>query len=106
MSALEEYYEENGDFILGGMKYTEARHRFPGLFSGISDGARRIKQIVEDLKNYVREDTADLTQPVDINAVLKPALTVIDGFVGMEGRGPARGDPVQMDLIIAGKNPV
>ena len=43
---------------------------------------------------------------VDINTVLKPALTVIDGFVGMEGRGPIDGTPVQMNLIIAGKDVV
>jgi len=43
---------------------------------------------------------------VDINTVLRSALTVIDGFVGMEGRGPVGGTPVQMDLIVAGKDPV
>ena len=43
---------------------------------------------------------------VDINTVLKPALTVIDGFVGMEGEGPVDGTPVQMNLIIAGKDVV
>lgn len=43
---------------------------------------------------------------VDINTVLKPTLTVIDGFVGMEGRGPVDGTPVQMDLILAGNDPV
>jgi len=43
---------------------------------------------------------------VDINTVLKPTLTVIDGFVGMEGSGPVGGDPVKMDLIIAGGDPV
>ena len=43
---------------------------------------------------------------VDINSVLKPALTVIDGFVGMEGKGPVDGTPVKMDVIIAGKNVV
>jgi len=43
---------------------------------------------------------------VDINSVLKPALTVIDGFVGMEGRGPSGGTPIKMDLIIAGKDVV
>jgi len=43
---------------------------------------------------------------VDINTVLKPALTVIDGFVGMEGEGPINGTPVQMNLIIAGTDPV
>jgi uncharacterized protein (DUF362 family) len=43
---------------------------------------------------------------VDINTVLKPALTVIDGFVGMEGQGPIDGTPVQMNLIIAGRDVV
>lgn len=43
---------------------------------------------------------------VDINTVLKPALTVIDGFIAMEGRGPTGGIPVKMDLIIAGKDVV
>jgi uncharacterized protein (DUF362 family) len=43
---------------------------------------------------------------VDINTVIKPTLTVIDGFVGMEGSGPVGGLPVQMDLIIAGSDVV
>jgi len=43
---------------------------------------------------------------VDINTVIKPVLTVIDGFVAMEGRGPTDGTPVKMDLIIAGKDVV
>ena len=43
---------------------------------------------------------------VDLNSVVKPAFTVIDGFVAMEGRGPVNGDPVKMDLVIAGKDPV
>jgi uncharacterized protein (DUF362 family) len=43
---------------------------------------------------------------VDINTVLKPAFTVIDGFVGMEGNGPIDGTPVQMNLIIAGRDVV
>jgi uncharacterized protein (DUF362 family) len=43
---------------------------------------------------------------VDINSVIKPALTVIDGFVAMEGKGPVDGTPIQMDLIIASKDVV
>jgi uncharacterized protein (DUF362 family) len=43
---------------------------------------------------------------VDINSVIKPHLTVIDGFVAMEGKGPTDGTPVKMDLIIAGTDPV
>lgn len=43
---------------------------------------------------------------VDINTVLRPAFTVIDGFVAMEGNGPTNGNPVQMDTIVAGVDPV
>jgi uncharacterized protein (DUF362 family) len=43
---------------------------------------------------------------VDINSVLKPKLTVIDGFYALEGSGPVSGYPVKMDLIIAGKDVV
>ena len=43
---------------------------------------------------------------VDVNTALKPVLTVIDGFVAMEGRGPTDGTPVKMNLIIAGKDVV
>ena len=32
---------------------------------------------------------------VDINTVIKPALTIVDGFVGMEGRGPTDGTPIR-----------
>ena len=42
----------------------------------------------------------------DINSVVKPAFTVIDGFIGMEGRGPVNGTPIKMDTIIAGEDPV
>ena len=78
---LDEYYQQNGDFLLGGMNYTEMREKIPVLFSGISDGSKRIKQIVEDLKNFVREDTLDMTQPVDVNGVTKSVLSLLSNMI-------------------------
>ncbi|MDR0373919.1 MAG: DUF362 domain-containing protein [Nitrososphaerota archaeon] len=43
---------------------------------------------------------------VDINSVLKPQLTIIDGFTAMEGKGPIEGTPIEMNLILAGRDPV
>jgi len=37
---------------------------------------------------------------------IKPDLVVIDGIIGQEGLGPMYGAPIEMDLIIAGKDPV
>ena len=78
---LEEYYKENGDFLLGGMLYSEMRENIPKLFSGILEGSERIKQIVADLKDYVRPDTSDLTQPVDLNTVVQSALSLLSNMV-------------------------
>jgi len=78
---LDKYYAENGDFLIGGINFSEMRQNIPTLFAGISDGAKRIKQIVDDLKNYVRDDTADLTQAVDVRAVLKSAVALLSNMI-------------------------
>ena len=78
---LEEYYTENGDFMIGGMKYTEMRGKIPVLFSGILNGSKRIMQIVEDLKNFVRKDISEAEQSVDINAVLQSAISLISNMI-------------------------
>ncbi len=42
----------------------------------------------------------------EIAAFFKPSLTILDGIYGQEGVGPVYGDPVEMDLIIAGRDMV
>jgi uncharacterized protein (DUF362 family)/Pyruvate/2-oxoacid:ferredoxin oxidoreductase delta subunit len=37
--------------------------------------------------------------------IVKPALTIADGVIGMEGEGPGNGDPRPLGLILAGGNP-
>ncbi len=43
---------------------------------------------------------------VDVNLASPISYSVVDGIWGMEGNGPALGTPVQMNLVLAGKNPV
>jgi PAS domain S-box-containing protein len=81
MPILDEYYEKNGDFVIGGMKYTEMCDNIPILFSGILDGAKRIKQIVEDLKDFIRRDASDIKQSVDMNAVLRSAISLLSNTI-------------------------
>lgn len=42
----------------------------------------------------------------DLNRLVKPALHIMDGVVAMEGNGPASGDPVKMNIILASTDPV
>jgi PAS domain S-box-containing protein len=81
LPVLEEYYKENGDFSIGGMNFTEMREKVPKLFAGILDGSQRIQQIVDDLKNFVRKGTPDMTDQVDMNAVLKSAISLTSNMI-------------------------
>lgn len=78
---LDAYHRENGDFLMGGMMYSEMREQMPKLLSGVAQGAERIKQIVANLKSYVRGDGGDLSQAVDVNAVIRSSLSIISNVI-------------------------
>jgi PAS domain S-box-containing protein len=78
---LEEYFEKNGDFLIGGMPYTEMRGNIPVLFSGILDGSKRIKQIIEDLRDFIRRDGSDMTQLFDVNGVIRSAISLLSNIL-------------------------
>ena len=50
--------------------------------------------------------TAFADMMLDILAVIKPQLYIMDGIVGMQGQGPGGGDPVKLGLILASTDPV
>jgi uncharacterized protein (DUF362 family) len=41
-----------------------------------------------------------------INKILKPRISIMDGIIGMEGRGPINGKPKRLDMILASTDPV
>jgi uncharacterized protein (DUF362 family)/Pyruvate/2-oxoacid:ferredoxin oxidoreductase delta subunit len=43
---------------------------------------------------------------VELSALLKPRLTIIDAITAMEGNGPSSGDPRSIGLILAGQDSV
>jgi len=43
---------------------------------------------------------------LDINRIVKPVLTIMDGIIAMDGPGPSSGNPKQLGLILAGDDPV
>lgn len=42
----------------------------------------------------------------EVNRIFRPRLTLIDGIVGMEGRGPINGATVRLNVIAGGTDPV
>lgn len=78
---IDEYCKNNDDIYIGQLKYSEMRNSIPTLFSGIKEGAARIKNIVKELKDFARRDSADLNQDVDINLVVRSAITLTSNLI-------------------------
>jgi len=75
---LEERYREQGDFSLGGIPYSRMRDEVPTMLDETLEGARRIKRIVEDLKDFARRDDAAVKELIDFNSVVKSAVRLVD----------------------------
>jgi polar amino acid transport system substrate-binding protein len=75
---LERHWREDPGFTLGGLPYSRMREELPGMLDEMLEGARRIKRIVEDLKDFARREDAPRHEPVDLDAVVRAALRLVD----------------------------
>jgi C4-dicarboxylate-specific signal transduction histidine kinase len=78
---LDEYCETRGDFPIGNLSYMEIRDTIPTLLSGILEGAQRIKRIVSELTDFARQKPPELKEKVDINVVVRSALTLLANLI-------------------------
>ena len=75
---LEARFQHQGDFTLGGLPYSRMRDEVPHLLEEMQEGANRIKRIVEELKDFARQDTAAATEAVDVNGVAQTAVRLTE----------------------------
>ena len=75
---LERYYLENGDFSCGGLPYSRMRQEVPRSLEKLQDAGKRIKRIVDDLKDFARRDDTDCNEQVDLNAVAQAAVRLVE----------------------------
>ena len=85
--------------MLGGV--TLGMKNLIGLYPGAVYGS--IRSRVHN-RGFNRESSGVAAVVVDMVRVNKLELVVIDGSTAMEGNGPLSGNPVRMDIIIAGTN--
>jgi two-component system NtrC family sensor kinase len=78
---LRGYFESRGEFLVAGMPYSEAQPRIGQLISGITEGAQRIKHIVQNLRDFARSDAGQLDHEVDLNAVVESSVTLMRNLI-------------------------
>ncbi|MDK9716680.1 MAG: transporter substrate-binding domain-containing protein [Trichlorobacter sp.] len=70
--------EQQNQVELGGLAFKRIKDELPLMLDEMQDGARRIKRIVEDLKDFARQDDAALMEPLDLNQVSQAAVRLVD----------------------------
>lgn len=78
---LEDYFKENGDFVLAGMLYSRASQKINHSLEGILSGSVRIQKIVSSLTDYSKLDSGKLDEDVDINKVVDMAVTITNNMI-------------------------
>ncbi|GFO68126.1 hypothetical protein GMLC_17050 [Geomonas limicola] len=74
---LREYHRENGEFLLGGIPFSELDAHSGELFEGIIDGTLRIDAIINNLKGFARQERNVQEVEVDLNKVATSAVTLL-----------------------------
>ncbi len=78
---LDDHFTRNPQFKLGGLPYPEMRNELPGLLHGINEGARRIKRIVQNLKDFARQEPGEVDQEISIREVIDAATVILGSLI-------------------------
>lgn len=74
---LEDYHRDKGEIAIGGLSFEEAKKDIPRMLSGIAYGSRRIKKIIDDLRDFARQDKAGQYGRIDLSNVLSISTSII-----------------------------
>ena len=78
---LDEYYKNNGDFVLAGMLYNRSKEKISQSLDGILKGSERIKNITKSLTEYAKTDSGNLNESVDINKVVGMSILITSNLI-------------------------
>jgi hypothetical protein len=74
---LIEHQNLHGDYEMGGVPFSVMQKEIPELLENITEGSRRIRDIVNGLKNFAREGRKGMRDDLDVNEVIHQATTII-----------------------------
>ena len=86
MPILDRHHAQHGDFQVGATVYSRIRDRVPQMLTGITDDARRVRDIVADLKDFARDNPSEMKDGVDLNDVVNKAVGLTTNLINKSTR--------------------
>jgi PAS domain S-box-containing protein len=109
MPLLNDYYEQNGDFLLGGLDYSDLRDRIARLCEDVVGGSVRIQSIVNELRDFARLDPEDRMENLNVVDAIASATTLLANmlrkstkhfsFSHEDGLPPVRGNYQRIEQV-------
>jgi polar amino acid transport system substrate-binding protein len=81
LPVLDERHREDPALRLGGIPWKRMREELPRLLDEVQAAGRRIKQTVEELKDFARRDDAAAAEAVDVNRAARAAARLVEAAV-------------------------
>lgn len=78
---LDDYIEEHPGLMVAGLPYATFREEILQTIEDMQGGAQRVKQIVEDLKDFAREKSRDEDTEVNLGEVVEKSLRLLHNIV-------------------------
>lgn len=78
---LKEYSQEHGSFQAGGISSEDMDTQLSDLISGIEEGADRIRNIVDNLKDYARPSPIDMSGSIDVNTAVERSIVLMTSLI-------------------------
>ena len=107
---LDKYYREEGDFVIGGHRYSQIGDALPQLITGITESSRRIEGIIKNLRDFVRKGKADLSMRADLNRIVSVSASILNNQIKTHtryftldlagGMPEVRGNSQQLEQVV------
>ncbi len=107
---LLQFADEHGSFVAGGLDFTQLHTEIPEMLAGVVDGARRIRDIIGNLKSYSRQGVILPDSPVDLNRVISLAMALLNHHINRltdrfhlelaEAIPMVKGSPQQLEQVV------
>ena len=107
---LEAHEARHGDFTLGNLRYSKLKEALPRVMIEALDASRRVKRIVEDLKDFGRKEDPGLKSSLSLNDVLRTSIRLVENLLRKstsrltidcaEELPIVRGNPHRMEQVV------
>jgi len=78
---LEEYLQDNGDFSMGGLPFSQTKEKIISACSSMIENTTRIQKIVANLKSFGRKNDGEINKDIQIIDVIDDSLLIINNEV-------------------------